>query len=204
MVTRDAQRIRDPEATRQRLLDAALLVFAREGYGGATVDAIISQAGFSKGAFYNHFASKEKVFLTILEQRIQSNQERFLKMCPWRGNCVEWVQGLLETMVSFGEKDPCWGALSMEFMAHGIRDEHIGQRIAQMHQGFRKMVADTLRDSEAYRSRRMVADPELIATVLGALLDGIIIHGSIEPEELPLVAMVQRLKPLLAAWFPEE
>ena len=46
--------------TRQRLTDAALGVFARNGYERATVDEIVREAGFSKGAFYVHFEAKDR------------------------------------------------------------------------------------------------------------------------------------------------
>lgn len=53
--------------TRSKLLASARAVFAREGYGGASVDRIAEHAGFSKGAFYSNFESKEDIFLQLLE-----------------------------------------------------------------------------------------------------------------------------------------
>ena len=49
---------------REQILDAAARVFAREGYRGATIDAILKEAGFSKGAFYWHFQSKADLIST--------------------------------------------------------------------------------------------------------------------------------------------
>jgi len=45
------------EATRQKLLDAAGLVFAEEGLDAASVEAICERAGFTRGAFYSNFDS---------------------------------------------------------------------------------------------------------------------------------------------------
>ena len=47
--------IRDKEATRQRILEAAEEVFAEKGYHGAVVDDIVRTADMSKGGFYFHF-----------------------------------------------------------------------------------------------------------------------------------------------------
>ena len=52
--------------TRERLLAAAERVFARHGYGGASIDLISAEAGYSKGAIYSNFESKEAVFLELL------------------------------------------------------------------------------------------------------------------------------------------
>jgi AcrR family transcriptional regulator len=60
--------------TRQKLLDSARELFARGGYGGTSIDAICEHAGYSKGAFYPHFPSKEAIFLDILEQHGTSHQ----------------------------------------------------------------------------------------------------------------------------------
>ncbi len=53
-------------ATRDRLLEAALEVFARLGYHGATVADIVAASGSSKGAFYHYFPSKQGIFLELL------------------------------------------------------------------------------------------------------------------------------------------
>jgi len=52
--------------TRSALLSAAKSVFAREGYGGASLDQIAADAGYTKGAVYTHFDSKEDLFLALL------------------------------------------------------------------------------------------------------------------------------------------
>jgi TetR/AcrR family transcriptional repressor of nem operon len=54
------------EATRQRILDAAAVVFRRLGYQGAGVDAVMQEAGLTAGGFYAHFASKEALFAETL------------------------------------------------------------------------------------------------------------------------------------------
>ena len=55
-------------ATRERILDAALDVFARKGYHRAIVDDIVRVSGTSKGAVYHHFPNKEAVFLALVDE----------------------------------------------------------------------------------------------------------------------------------------
>jgi len=54
-------------ATRDRILDAAVDVFARKGYHGAGVEDIVAASGTSKGAFYHYFASKQAIFLMLMD-----------------------------------------------------------------------------------------------------------------------------------------
>lgn len=53
--------------TREKLLAAAGKVFTREGLGGASIDRIVEEAGYTKGAFYSNFTSKEDIFLQFVE-----------------------------------------------------------------------------------------------------------------------------------------
>jgi AcrR family transcriptional regulator len=55
--------------TRQHLLDAAAIVFARNGFHGSTLDEVAATAGFSKGAVYSNFKSKDDLFLELLQDR---------------------------------------------------------------------------------------------------------------------------------------
>ncbi len=55
-------------AKRQKMLDAAMTIFARQGYTGASLDAIASEAGVSKPTLYQYFGNKEKLFEAVLQQ----------------------------------------------------------------------------------------------------------------------------------------
>ena len=57
--------------TRQHLLDAAAIVFARNGFHGSTLDEVAATAGFSKGAVYSNFKSKDDLFVAVLDDRIE-------------------------------------------------------------------------------------------------------------------------------------
>jgi AcrR family transcriptional regulator len=56
--------------TRQHLLDAAAIVFARNGFHGSTLDEVAATAGFTKGAVYSNFKTKDDLFLELLEERM--------------------------------------------------------------------------------------------------------------------------------------
>src|SRR5881392_398168 len=58
--------------TRQALIDAAARVFVERGFVGASVEAIAEEAGYTRGAFYSNFATKEELFAELLQQRVYS------------------------------------------------------------------------------------------------------------------------------------
>src|SRR5256885_16759684 len=59
-------RFEQRKATRSKLVDAALKLFATSGYEHATVDDISQAAGYSKGAYYFHFSTKDDILLELL------------------------------------------------------------------------------------------------------------------------------------------
>jgi AcrR family transcriptional regulator len=65
---KESERLEIKRDTRQRLLDAAAVAFATEGYERANVDAISRAAGYAKGTIYNYFDSKRALMLALVEQ----------------------------------------------------------------------------------------------------------------------------------------
>jgi AcrR family transcriptional regulator len=68
--------------TRRLLLEAAEDVFRRRGFAGATVEEITEQAGFSRGAFYSNFESREQLFIELLHKRVYDEFTRMLERTP--------------------------------------------------------------------------------------------------------------------------
>lgn len=65
----------DPVRTRKRIIDAALVLFERQGYNGTSVQEIAALAELTKGAFYHHFATKLDLLLTIQEEYLDHQLE---------------------------------------------------------------------------------------------------------------------------------
>lgn len=81
------------EATRQRILDSAVDLFAESGYGETGLADILQRAGVSKGAFYYHFDSKESVAVAIIEDYCRRNRAAVEET-------IDDAAPLLETIIS--------------------------------------------------------------------------------------------------------
>ncbi len=88
--------------TRERLLEAAAQVYARRGFNGATLEEVASEAGFTKGAVYAHFGSKENLLLALMEEHLAGqiaeqlelfDRERVTWERPLAGS-ARWMEGL--------------------------------------------------------------------------------------------------------------
>jgi AcrR family transcriptional regulator len=116
--------------TRERLLEAAARVYARRGFGGATLDEVAAEAGFTKGAVYSHFGSKENLLLALLEEHLAAQIAEQIALfdrdrMPWErplAGSERWMQRL--------EDDPDSFRLFVELWVYAQRDERLRERLA--------------------------------------------------------------------------
>jgi TetR/AcrR family transcriptional repressor of nem operon len=66
---------RDGRATRERLLEAAHGLVMEQGFAGTTVDAVLAEAGATKGAFFHHFPSKDDLGRALLDRYARADAE---------------------------------------------------------------------------------------------------------------------------------
>ncbi|MCH7809284.1 MAG: TetR/AcrR family transcriptional regulator [Chloroflexi bacterium] len=195
------KRRRSREQTRQRLLDAALQIFARNGFERATVDEIVREAGFSKGAFYVHFESKDDLFWEMLRQRIEARKETFRHALEPSIGIAENQRRLLAAFFDAPVSEPLGAALYYEFMAHGMRNEMVRARLAEFYAGWHDFVVDALKLGREIEIVRDDVDISLQASALMATYEGALIQSQLAPEHLRLSGRVGEFSELLADWL---
>src|ERR1700724_4696268 len=90
--------------TRDKLFEAAARVFEDQGIGGASIEAITLAAGFTRGAFYSNFASKDELIIAMLEDHVQQTIRRNLDLLDRHKNLADFIDAL-KTM-DRGLQDP--------------------------------------------------------------------------------------------------
>lgn len=187
---------RDRGETRQRLLESALSVFARNGYERATVDEIVREAGFSKGAFYVHFESKEDLFWEMLQERIEKQQELFRQAIDVDQSVEENEKRILQVLFA-GHDDPLGPAVFLEFAAHGMRNPKVAERLSEMYSRWHSFVVETLTGGRELGLVRDDIDISLLASAIMALMEGGMIQSSLAPEDLRLNRRVDEFARLM-------
>ena len=68
--------------TRDKLFEGAARVFEEQGIGGVSIEAIAAAAGFTRGAFYSNFESKEELIIAMLEDHVEQSIRHCLSFSP--------------------------------------------------------------------------------------------------------------------------
>jgi AcrR family transcriptional regulator len=163
-------RAQQQAVTRERLLAAAEQVIARHGYGGASIDLITAEAGYSKGAIYSNFDSKEAVFLELLRlymERDMAELERIVSLDP--DKLSRSVTGWLETM----HADRDCPLLVTELQLHARRSAAFAKRYYALQEQQTRTLAGILERYFRAASKPLPMDPLDLAGSLTALAHGL-------------------------------
>jgi AcrR family transcriptional regulator len=123
--------VRRRAATRERLLDAARDVLAREGIQGASVEHICEQAGFTRGAFYSNFSSKDDLVLALFDREREamlSTLREAADPASYAGRDVADAIGvIMDRFLLLQPPDREWYLVHAEFQLRGVRDDAVGR-----------------------------------------------------------------------------
>lgn len=154
--------------TRRLLLEKGPEVVAREGYEGASIDKIAEAAGFSKGAFYSNFASKEEYFLELLERHAGQDVVEIASLLEG----INAPKEIIDRMAEWSEAraaDPTWGLLALELFRRARRDATFNERHASLFRAQWRGVGELLLPiAPAWKS----PEPELLGAMILELTYG--------------------------------
>lgn len=115
------------EATRQKLLDAAAQVFAEVGLDAASVEAICDRAGFTRGAFYSNFETKDELFLElagrVARERVGAVRARVgeLEQSGALARVPDEAFGIVQDVLDISTDDRLGVLLMSEIRIHALR-----------------------------------------------------------------------------------
>jgi AcrR family transcriptional regulator len=169
------------QRTRKSLLKAASEIFCRRGLDGTSVDEVAQAAGYTKGAFYANFKSKEELFLVMLDERFSEELERLDGLLAGTHEPQEEAATAAADFIHFAT-DQEWQRLSFQFLAYAARNEEFRQELATRQQAMRERMAKVF---ERWKAGFGVAPPlpiEDITAMTFFMADGFLTGRIIEPD----------------------
>ena len=174
---RRATRLRDPERTRERLLQAASREIYRSGFQSASLDTILAAAGVTKGALYYHFDSKEALGYAVVEEIIAPDvRGKWVRPLQSGKDPIDALIGIVQR-ISVRPED-VRGGCQLNNLAQEMSplDAGFRKRLATIFDAWREAVASVLREGQTHGSVRRDVEPADAAGLLIAMVEG---YGSL-------------------------
>jgi TetR/AcrR family transcriptional regulator, transcriptional repressor for nem operon len=167
------RRVRDPERTRERLLQAAFQEVHRSGFQSASIDAILAATNVTKGALYYHFDSKEALGYAIVDEIIaELIRDRWLHPLLSDGQPIDILIGIVRRIparpADVRESCPLLN-LSQEMSP---LDEQFRKRLEKLFLAWQQGIAALLRKGQSQGTVRRDLKPDEAASFLVAMVEG--------------------------------
>lgn len=201
--TTERPTVRRRAATRERLLEAAREVLAREGIQGASVEHICEQAGFTRGAFYSNFSSKDELVLALFDR------ERELMLTALREaadpasyaglDVLDAVGVIMDRFLLLQPQDREWYLVHAEFQLRGVRDDEVGREFVAVWRQVRVDFEEFMESALASLGLRLTVDVSHASTILMGTYENALREALTEDRPLDLSLLKQTLPLLLLA-----
>lgn len=168
-------RFEQRKLTRAKLIDAALQLFSTSGYEHATVDDIAAAAGYSKGAYYFHFSTKDDILLELLRMWTEDRSAALTAGVEFDAPTGDAVREMLGGFFSY-EAAPRWPGVLLEFWAQAVRNPEVSKRLSAAYAGWRKQLETAF---ASVASTLNITSAEDAAAVALAAHDGFAVQTAI-------------------------
>jgi len=175
-MTREERRVR----TREDLVDAADRLFTANGFHTTTVDAIAADAGYTKGAVYSNFASKEDLFFAVYERRVDAAVRTSERLLADLGTS-DAIDRAAADGASRKGRDDGWLAVFFEFWSHVLRHPELRDRFARVHARNQAPFAAALKRDGLAPTGTDVAPDELVVAAM-AMDVGLALERLVRPD----------------------
>jgi AcrR family transcriptional regulator len=171
---------------REDLLRAAAEVFSERGFNDASVDEIAARAGYSKGALYWHFGSKDELFFALMDATVDAPAHEMIELFqsapPEQDMAPEGSRRFIKLLSEQRELL----LLDHEYWSQAVRDPELRARYAEHRRKLRSALGQALRVRfEHLGTPDLPIDPEEIASVTMGLFAGLAQQRLIDPSSVP-------------------
>ncbi len=163
------------QQTQEELVTAAETCFIGRGFHDTSVDEIAERAGYTKGAVYSNFASKEDLFLAVYQRRVERVLTNVVPGLREAGaeRALDW---LATVTIQRRDSEDGWLAVFFEFWAHVLRNPPLRERFEALHRAGRQPFV------EAADRLGLPVDTERWTLALTAMVTGLSLEQLTDPS----------------------
>ncbi len=158
------------EEKRQRILDAAVRVFARRGFHTSRVGDIAEEAGVAHGLLYHYFTSKDEVLETVFRENWRQLLDRFAAVEESSGPADEKLRGLVKILLRTWANDPDLVTVMVREVG---RSPHLASQVDDIGRGF-GVIQRVIEQGQAEGVFRAELDARLASWVVYGALEEVL------------------------------
>ncbi len=181
--------------TRERLLATAKSLFLSDGYHPTSIEKVADAAGYSKGAVYSNFSSKDELCMAVLDS-IRRDETEVLLSALAQVHTLESRIDALQTWADQRIGDGQWTSLELEFSAHARRDPALRAVLARRNAAMMRACAHLIALQIAEMPTKPAMSAEAIASATVSLAIGLGFQRSIDPS-ISINSFMQTYRTLL-------
>ena len=195
--------------TRSCLMRSAAKLFAQRGFRDASIDDVAEDAGFTKGAFYANFASKEELFLAMLDEHFARRVQEIERLVAADGTDAEKAMQAGADFNRMLSSDPEWQRLLFEFTAYAVRNDEFRAELVARSQALRARLSAALATRAEQLGIESTIPVDELALMIGAMARGVAAERLLEGDQVPdelfgtmLVVLMAGIRALAAERAP--
>ena len=161
--------------TVERLLDAALKTFAEVGFAAASVEDICRRGGFTRGAFYSSFRTKDELFGALFARETTRDLARAEQQLTGIEQEADPVAAAVERCLSTFRADRTWVLVLTEYRLHAARRPDAAAALAEHLAGLHTRLTELIEAAATRSGVRLTLPAGELARIVTALHDGFVI-----------------------------
>jgi AcrR family transcriptional regulator len=171
---------------RHELLCAAADVVAERGFRDASIDEVAERAGYSKGAVYWHFASKDDLFFALVEEHVDRPTREMIELLESAPAERDMAPEASRRFAELPARQREWLLLDNEYWSQAVRDPDLRRRYAKRRRELRQALGRALATRAGTLGAGQIGiEPERVATALIALSIGLAQQALVDPRAVP-------------------
>jgi AcrR family transcriptional regulator len=186
--------------TVERLLDAALEAFAEIGFAAVSVEDICRRGGFTRGAFYSSFRTKDELFGALFARETARNLARAEEQLVGIEDEDDPVTAAVERCLSTFRADRTWVLVHTEYALHAARRPEAVAALRRHAEALHGRLTELIETAAARVGIRLTVPADRLAHIVLALHDGVVVRevvGGLAPAGQPAASDLERTALLL-------